>query len=356
MATPSDNLEPTRPAADVLPVNGRVLVVRLSALGDVLFALETVAALKADRPDLRIEFLVEDRFVDLLQDHPQLDAVHVYPRRDKLRILPALWRLRRRRFDAILDLHGILKSSVQVRLLRAARKIGYAPPGAREGSHRAYDTAVDLPTPLPHRADMGHHLLAALGLPGTPHRAQIATLPPADDLLAGLPQPIVLMHPGTSAFARFKRWPTDRYAELARRLEQRGLGTAVSFGPGEQEIADAVVAQAPQTRLIDGASLGLRGLAGVMQQVAVVVGGDTGPLHIAAAVGTPCVAIFGPKDPDRYQPRAHNGQTHEVLFHDVPCRPCRRRQCASPQCVLGVTVDAVEQATLRQCDQLPAPQ
>ena len=327
-------------------------MVRLSALGDLLFALEAVAALKTARPDLAIEFLVEDRFAALLEDHPQLDAVHVYARRDKLRILPTIWRLRRRRFDAILDLHAILKSSLQVRLLRATLKIGYARPGAREGSHRAYDLAVELPVPLPHRADMGHRLLAALGLPGDPAAPQLSAIEPPAELLAGLQRPMVLLHPGTSTFASFKRWPVDRFAALARRLQQRGLGVAVSFGPGEKELADAVLTEAPQSRAIDGTRLGLRGLAGAMARVDVVVAGDTGPLHIAAATGTACVALFGPKDPARYGPREHHGLHHEVLFHDVPCRPCRRRDCASPQCVLGITTDEVEQAVLRQCDRI----
>ncbi|HVQ25639.1 MAG TPA: glycosyltransferase family 9 protein, partial [Planctomycetota bacterium] len=98
---------------------------------------------------------------------------------------------------------------------------------------------------------------------------------------------------------------------------------------------------------VDGAALGLRGLAGVLQQVDVVVAADTGPLHIAAAVGARCVALFGPKDPLRYGPRAHGDVRHELLFHDVPCRPCTRRDCASPQCVLGIPVEAALAAVLR---------
>jgi ADP-heptose:LPS heptosyltransferase len=98
---------------------------------------------------------------------------------------------------------------------------------------------------------------------------------------------------------------------------------------------------------VDGKALGLRGLAGVLQQVDVMVAADTGPLHIAAAVGTRCIALFGPKDPDRYGPRAHGDVRHEVLFHDVPCRPCTRRDCVSPQCVLGIDVERVAAAVLR---------
>jgi ADP-heptose:LPS heptosyltransferase len=323
--------------------------VRLSALGDVLFALETVATLKHARPDVAIEFLVEDRFAALLEAHPQLDAVHAYPRRDTRRLPAQLWRLRRRRYDLVLDLHGILKSALPVFCARARTKVGYAAPGSREGAHLVYDVAVPMPAPLPHRADMGLRLLQAIGVTAAPQPPQLTVLPPPPALLAGLPRPLVLLHPGTSAFAAFKRWPVARFAALAAALAARGLGVAVSHGPGERDLAAPVLAAAPGARAIDGGALGLRGLAGLLQQVDVAVAADTGPLHIAAAVGTPCVALFGPKDPDRYGPRAHGGRRHEVLYRDVPCRPCTRRDCASPQCVLGVGVDEVLGAIDRLC-------
>lgn len=336
-----------------LPRGARVLVVRLSALGDVLFALETVAALHDARPDLRLEFLVEDRFAALLQDHPQIAAVHVYPRRHKLRIPGSILRLRRQRFDLVLDLHGILKSALHVAAVRATRKIGCAPPAAREGSQRAWHEVVPVPTPLPHRADLGYLLLQHLGIAARRTPPVLAAIEPPSDLLAGLLRPLVLLHPGTSSFATFKRWPEVRFAELAQRLVARGLGVAVSFGPGEQPLADTIVAAAPTARAIDGGQLGLRGLAGVLRHVDTMIAADTGPLHIAAAVGTPCVALFGPKDPLRYGPRAHGAVPHEILFHDVPCRPCTRRDCASPQCVLGIQVDTVLAAVLRTLAAVP---
>lgn len=327
-----------------------MLLVRLSALGDVLFALETVAALAQARPDLRLEFLVEDRFAALLEDHPQLAAVHVYPRKRPWSIPAALWRLRRRRFDVVLDLHGILKSALHVLAARADRKIGYAAPGAREGSHRAYRERVAVPSPLPHRAELGYLLLRHLGLDAPRTAPALAAVAPPPALLAELPRPRVLLHPGTSAFATFKRWPVDRFATLAARLGARGCGVAVSVGPGERELVAPLLAAAPAARVVDGSQLGLRGLAGVLQQVDLIVAADTGPLHIAAAVGTPCVALFGPKDPARYGPRSHGAVRHEVLYHDVPCRPCTRRDCVTPQCVLGLGVEVVEAAVLRQLE------
>jgi heptosyltransferase-1 len=348
-AAPAPTTRTPLPGERYLPRGGSVLVVRLSALGDVLFALETVAALRNERPDVAIDFLVEDRFRALLAGHPQLRDVLVYPRRRWLAIAGSLWALRRRpRYDVVFDVHGILKSAMHVACVRAAHRVGPAPPAAREGAARAYDLVVPMGPPVPHRADIGHRLLAAIGLSGRPVPPVLPTPAPPRELLAGTTAPRVFLHPGTSAFATFKRWPHDRFAELARALAARGVSVLVGFGPGERELAAPALAAAPGARAVDGGALGLLGMAGVMRECAVVVAADTGPLHLGAAVGARCVALFGPKDSERYGPRAHGTIAHEVLWHDVPCRPCKLRTCVSPQCVLGIPIRDVEAAVLRQ--------
>lgn len=327
---------------NALPAGARVLIVRLSALGDVLFALETVAALKTERPDVEIEFLVEDRFASILADHPQLASVKTVPRRDRPRWIAAVRTLRRQQYEVVLDLHGLAKSAVLVAACRASLKLGFAAPAAREGASRAYHKALQLPRPLPHRAERGLYLLRVLGLSGA--RVPPVLPRPAEPprFWDGAAAPRVVLHPGTSAFAAFKRWPAEHHAELARRLVATGHDVAISFGPGEEELAAAVVAAAPGARLLDGRAVGLLGLAEVYRGADLVVAADTGPLHIAATAGARVVALFGPKDPRLYGPRGEQG--HAVLFHDVPCRPCRRRRCVSPQCVLGIEVDRVERA------------
>jgi lipopolysaccharide heptosyltransferase I len=335
------------PGERYLPPAGRVLIVRLSALGDILFALETVAALRRERPDVRIDMLVEEGFRALLAGHAQIDRVLLYPRRRWLAIPGSILALRRRRYDVVLDLHGIQKSALHVLCARAKTKIGPGPPAAREGAALAYDVRVAM-TPVPHRADIGHRLLQALGLSGRPAAPELHAVPPPPELMHGLPDRRVLLHPGSSTFAAFKRWPPARFAELAKRLVERGVGVLVSFGPGERELAAPILAASAACRPVDGRALGLLGLAGVMQQCRVVVAADTGPLHLAAAVGVRCVALFGPKDERRYGPRAHGDVRHELLYHDVPCRPCRRRDCVTPQCVLGIAVEPVLAAIARQ--------
>lgn len=344
-------MSPKQPERETLPQGARVLILRLSALGDVIFALETLRSLKAERPDLRVDFMVEDRWAAILRDHPDIDALIVFPRRHKLRYLGHLLRLRRRRYDLLLDLHGILKSAVQVWFAKARLKVGYAPPGAKEGAHLAYHRRVALPQPLPHRADRGLFLLRELGLRGAPAQPILGLPATAPQLFHESQGPRVLLHPGTSAFAAFKRWPAERFASLARQLLDEGMQVALSFGPGEQALANSIAEAAEGVQLVDGKELGLLGLAAGMQEADVVVAADTGPLHIAAAVGCRCVALFGPKDHLLYGPR---GRGHEVLFQDVPCRPCKRRDCASPQCILGLEVGNVHAAVHRILDAQPA--
>ena len=328
------------PVSD-LPQNARVLVVRLSALGDVLFALETVASLEHDRPDVTVDFLVEDRFRTMLDGHPLLARVLTVPRKRRSRYPAALRALRREEYDCLLDLSGLLKSALPVAFARARLKVGMAPPASREGSHRVLDRVVPMPDPLPHRAERGLLLLRHLGLSGERRPPVLPSPPSPPGFWRGHPRPRVVLHPGASAFAAFKRWPVAHHAELARRLTTAGVTVAVSHGPGEEGLARQVLDAAPRAVGLDGKSLGLVGLAAVYAEADCVVAADTGPLHIAAAAGARVVALFGPKDPRLYGPR---GDGHTVLFHDVPCRPCRRRRCASPQCILGLSVDRVEAA------------
>ena len=343
MAPPDATADAPLPGTDHLPRGGSVLVVRLSALGDIVFALETVAALAAARPDVAIDFLVDDRWAGLLHGHPQIRHVLCFPRTRPLRVPGHLLALRRRRYDVVLDLHGIQKSAWNVRAVRATHKLGFAAPGSREGAARAYTRAVELPAPLPHRAARGYHLLRALDLPSDPVRPVL----PAPDAPPHVPwpdgSPRVVLQPGTSAFAAFKRWPAERFAALASQLTAKGAAVLIGHGPGEADLADSIAAQAPGSRILDGGPMGLLGYAAALGTADVVVAADTGPLHLAAAAGTRVVALFGPKDPDLYGPR---GDGHQVLFQDVPCRPCTRRDCPAPACVQGIPTEDVLAAPL----------
>jgi ADP-heptose:LPS heptosyltransferase len=338
----------------------RFLIIRLSALGDVVFALETLAALHAQRPQARIDWVVEDRCAEVVSGHPHLTRVVVYPRRQLVRCLrrpwlwpKAVWILLRHRaalravaYDAAFDLQGNTKSAMHLWSCRARRKLGFA--GAREGAQWATTERVAPPPPGLHRALRTLHLLPAIGLEARPASAVLPPLPPvAESFWNAVPGsgPRVVMVPGSSAFGAFKRWPPERYGAVARKLgERRDARLAVSFGPGEEHLAEVVRELAGErVALLDGARHGLPGLMAILGAADLVIGGDTGPVHLAGVAGVPALAIFGPKDPARYGPRAAGSR---VLRHPVPCSPCTLRQCPAPLCVLGVRTETVADAAL----------
>jgi heptosyltransferase-1 len=329
----------------------RILLVRLSAIGDVLQCLHGLAALRAARPGAAIHWLVEDRCASVLRDHPHLDGIVVFERRALSRELrrPWLWpaaaarilRLRRElralRPTVSVDLQVNLKGALLARLSGAPRRIGLSL-FATEG--------VRLPAPPVHRADRARALLAPLGAgTATPAPAVggvAAAGPWAEESLRALglvPGRFAVFHPGVSGFGDFKRWPPARYADLARRLgEERGLPVLLTAGPGEEALADEVAAasggaarRAPPTGSLDR-------LGALLARAAVVVGADTGPVHLAAVLGVPTVALFGPKDPKVYAPR---GPGVRVVWKQVWCSPCRLRRCGDPVCMTEMRLDEV---------------
>ena len=355
---PSADRTPASPP----PAGGeRILLVRLSAIGDVLQCLHALAALRAARPGASIHWLVEDRCASILQGHPHLDGVVVFARSAFRREVrrPWLWpaaiarilRLRRElralRPTVSVELQGNLKGALLARLAGAPRRIGLAPgQGGKEKSHRFATEHVRLPAPPVHRADRARALLAPLGVGAAappPEVAGVAAAGPwAEESLRALglkPGRYAVFHPGVSGFGDFKRWPPERYADLARRLrDDRGLPVLLTAGPGEEALADEVAAasggaarRAPPTR-------SLAELGALLARAAVVVGADTGPVHLAAVLGVPTVALFGPKDPAVYAPK---GRGVRVVWKQVWCSPCRLRRCGDPVCMTAMRLDEV---------------
>ena len=180
----------------------------------------------------------------------------MFPRKTRWAVPGQLWRLRRQKYDVVLDLHGNLKSSMQVLCSRAVLKLGFHSPVAREGSQHLYHRRVRLPEVLPHRAERGLFLLRELGLRGEPQPPVIAVRTDVPDCWAEHAGKRILLHPGTSEFAAFKRWPLDRYAELAKRLLDHGCAVGLSHGPKERWMVDKIRAVAPRAFAVSG-DLGL---------------------------------------------------------------------------------------------------
>lgn len=310
-------------------------MVRLSALGDVVAALHVLSTIRARIGSAFVGWLVEDRFAPLLRGHPQLDALHVYERRGfRWLRLPALaLALRRARYDLALDLQGNLKSGLLTRLSGAARRMGLAPPLSREGNRLLVRDLVA--APAGHRLDAYLALLdAALG-PG----------PAAPALLPARPgdHGAVVLHAGTSRFGAFKRWPPERFAELGDLLAERlGAPVVLTAGPGERADADAVRGRMRREAAV-AEPPGLGALVDLLAGARLVVAGDTGPAHLAAAAGVPTVVLFGPKDPAVMAPR---GPRVRALRAGVRCSPCALRFCPDPVCMTRLEVGDVARAAL----------
>jgi lipopolysaccharide heptosyltransferase I len=283
-----------------------ILIVRLGALGDIVHAIPAAAALRAAFPSARIDWLVDARHRDILDLVTCIDEVLVIERPTPAGWLAATRELRLRRYDAALDFQGLMKSAVLARASGAARVLGFSIWHLREkGARPFYSESLD-----PERDQSHAHviyknlrLIEALGVRDAAIEFPLRqTDSPARDAIVAesAGAPYALLNPG-AAWPN-KRWYTNRFGELAAFLRDvRGMVPFVLWGPGEESLAHHVIESsngaarlAPATRLAD--------LVEACRSAALMVSGDTGPLHIATAVGTPVVSLFGPTDPLRNGP------------------------------------------------------
>jgi lipopolysaccharide heptosyltransferase I len=345
-----------------------VLLVRLSALGDVVHVLPALAALRAALPGAKLGWAVEERAGSLLEGHPQLDRRHLVPRGALERAFRrgdvpgflvlasrAIREIRRERYEVVLDFQSNFRSSLLARLSGAPRRIGQPAPYSKEGSRLLLGESPDPVARSVHKIERNLRLLAPLGIvPGATPRPVI----PEPETSRALGErfrdsaggkPLVLLHPGVSAFGSFKAWREEGYAALARDLAaSRGAHVAIAWGGAQEKVgAERVVALARGAACLAPATATVLDLAALLRRVALFVGADSGPLHLAAALGSPVVGLYGPKDPSTYGPYWENAR---VVRKGVPCSPCRLRRCARPECMTLLTADEVGRSALTLLD------
>lgn len=326
----------------------RLLVIKLSSFGDVIHALPTLEALRALYPQGHITWLVEETFAPLLAGHPALDEVWPIPRlrfhRQSLgRQAPALaamvCRLRSQPFDLVIDLQGLLKSALWVALAKSPCKIGYD--GTREGSYLALTEKLPPYDPDAHAVWRYLNIARHLAAPVAPPRFHLGHLlaDPGEQLGGMPPKPYVVLHPA----ARWptKLWPAASWALLAEGLAGMGAGVVLTGSPGDMGLARAIVAESRASVFNLAGRTTLKELAAVLKGAAFAVTTDTGPMHLAAALGTRVVALFGPTAPWRTGPF---GEGHEILRLGLECSPCFRRQCPAPRCLTELPLSAVNAA------------
>lgn len=302
--------------------------------------LPALGLLRRRRPADRLSFVVEDRAADVVRGHPFLDEVIVFPRRrwremlrggtrggwrELARELAAYRRaLRARGFDVALDFQGNAKGALHALASGARRRIGFAAGHDREAAHLFATERVVPPPDRPHRVEKFASLLGPLGVGRGELSYALPEDPAADARVAGRlaasglgpGSRFVLVHPGTSDRGAEKRWPAERFGALAAEVRSAlGLPVLASFGPGEEALAAAVAAASGGAARTAPATASLLELAALLRRASAFVSADTGPMHLAAASGTRCVALFGPKDPAVYRPW---GEGHRVVRADAP--------------------------------------
>ncbi len=329
----------------VLAEGARVLVIRLGAVGDAVRALAAVGILRRKRPDVWVGWLVEEPSRLLLEGNPSVDEGFVFDRRGWHRAEGMLqrwhWirgvyalrqRLRTCSFDVALDLQGTIKSAIWALASGARRRVGFGRGWARDASWLLAHDGVRPGPEARSRLQQFVALVRALGIEENPAPSSLqVTLPRSEARREGISQwvsergfdhkPWVVIYPGSSRSQEFKRWPAPRFAEVGRRLAARGVGVVIGWGPGEKELARDVEASCAGGAVLAPAG-DLLDLAALLAATRAFIGNDSGPLHLAWAVGTPTVGIYGPTDPELNAPP---GPSHRALYAGPPRRPGERR-------------------------------
>ena len=299
-----------------------LLVVRLGAMGDVIHTLSAISALRAAFPDLRIGWAIEERWSELLcasgasrsgprdRARPLIDSVHVVDtkkwRRSLLsfatrrQIFARIREIRGQKYDVAADFQGAIKSALLASFAGARVVAGMSKP--REAPAKLlYHRRVDVNGT--HVIDHYRSLAEAIaGKTLLPTKAEFPRDEKAEasivHKLGIADKNLVLINPGAGWGA--KQWPAERYGDVAKALAQEGLKPLINFGPREEQLASAIQTASGGTAI--PLSCSIAELIALTRRVRLFIGGDTGPLHLAAALGVPVVAIYGPTDPARNGP------------------------------------------------------
>jgi heptosyltransferase-1 len=327
----------------------RILIIKPSAIGDVVHALPILNLVRKKWSAAKISWLVTPACAGLLEGHPQLDEVILFDRKR----LGSIWRrpwlwmelrrftrsLRERKFDLVIDLQGLFRSGWLAKKTRAPARVGFA--NSRELAWMFYTHRVPVETMEQHAVSRYLKVAKFIGCEDSPVEFPFATteqdreyakdLIGADKNVRTTEAGYAVLLPGTNWLT--KRWPIERFAALVNPLRERGLACVVAGGPDAAPMAK----QIPGTIDVTGKTT-LRQLTALLEGAALVVANDSGPMHIAAALGRPLVTPFGPTNPVRTGPY---GRMDSVIRLDISCSPCYSRSCSHRSCLQFLDVAPV---------------
>jgi heptosyltransferase I len=316
----------------------RILLVKPTAMGDVIHTIPVLVKLRARYPGARIDWLVTPENAELVRHHPALSNAVIFGRKKfgafgALRLMACL---RAARYDLVIDLQGLFRSALFTRGTCAPVRIGFEKEradlkksrrgwaGAREGAWLAYTDPIRIPTLDVHAIDRYLWLAPMLGLDDAPPDLRIFPGDEAEKIAAQLLtehalEKFAVLAPGTKW--ETKHWPAERFANVGRELKVRGLAVCVAGSDAEKNLCTEVARACGAVDLAGKTSPGV--LAAILKRTAICVSNDSGPMHLAVAMGTPVVGVFGPTNPLRVGPYRHADAVARI---DLPCSPCSIRQ------------------------------
>jgi lipopolysaccharide heptosyltransferase I len=324
----------------------KILIIKPSAIGDVVHTLPILNLLRKRFKDARISWLVTPACAGLLDGHPMLDDIILFERKR----FAASWRdpaaakelyafardLRDRRFDLVIDLQGLLRSGWLTWQTGAPVRVGFA--NAREFAWIAYTHRVKIDTMQQHAVERYLSLAEALGCGRAPVEFPFATDAGDRAYLSSLLQSMdefAVLLPGTNWPT--KRWPVEYFARLPAVLRSKwNLATVVAGGPDVAPLA----AQIPDSLDLTGKT-NLRQLTALLEKSTIVIANDSGPMHIASALGKRLITLFGPTNPVRTGPYQ---RLDTVVRLEIPCSPCYSRDCTHQSCMRWMTPEMVTKA------------
>ena len=349
----------------------KILIIRLSAIGDVVHVLPALILLRSNFPESKITWLVEDKASDILTGHPDIDDVIVFPRKKWQReilkinrtlntlsdILTFCKKLRSQHYDLVIDFQGNLKSGIMNLITGSGKRVGFGRGYCKEFNYLTTQYQAHPPGKKMHRIDKNLFLLKKLGietfqpvgLTGRRRGFQRPKLPVFKvdkkyisefiNTAINPSLPIIIIHPGTSKFGSYKQWPPLNYALLADMiLESYEANVVFTWGPYEYSVVKEIVEKMKHKAIPACETRSIKQLVELISRSSLFIGGDTGPLHIASILDIPVVGIYGPKDPEIYGP--YNSKSI-VIKKDMPCSPCRKRTCGDPICMSSIPPEDV---------------
>jgi len=324
-------------------------VIRLRSIGDTVLATPTLVALRRFLPDARIDILLEDWVAPLLDGFDAVDNVIEVGggRRGRLK---AAWEIRRNRYDVVFNLHGGTTSTFLTFVSGARHRVGYADyQYSFLHTHRSPPAAEFWQQARTHSAEQQLALAGHVGVPVDDRpRSQLAISTSAEALLTEKfhnEGRFALLHP--AGLFKTKQWSVDNFASVVDHLARRGLASVAVAGPGERQVLEDLK-QASRAPVIVFDELTLPEIIVLASRASLFVGNDSGVAHIAAAVDTPTVVIFGSSNRDHWHP--WTDAPYEIVYNEFNCQPCPGYECkvfGEPKCILSVTPDQVTAAIQR---------